>query len=52
MCASLWALGAQVKASQQLMPLAGAVEHVRAALPLPAAHVAAASQYTVQVISV
>lgn len=40
----------QVRAYKQLLPLAGAVEHVRSGAPLPAAHVAAASPYTVQYI--
>ncbi len=40
----------QIVACQQLLPLAGATEHVRAGAPLPAAHVAAAAQYTVQYV--
>jgi len=40
----------QVGLCQQLLPLVGAAEHVRSQAPLPAAHVAAAAQYTVQYI--
>ena len=36
---------------QQLMPLLGATEHIRQRAPLPAAHVAAATQYTVELLS-
>jgi len=40
----------QVEACQQLLPLQGAIEHVRAGAPLPHAHVAASTMYTVEYV--
>ena len=44
------ALRVQVGACQQLLPLQGAADHIRCQAPLPAAHVAAATQYTVELL--
>lgn len=41
----------QVEACQQLLPLQGAIEHVRAGAPLPHAHVAASTMYTVEYVA-
>lgn len=43
-------LGSAVGAAHKLMLLRGAAEHVSAHAPLPAAHVAVATQYTVQLL--
>eukprot|EP00798_Chlamydomonas_sp_ICE-L_P011494 gene11494-34211_t len=43
-------LGVQVPACEKLVALKGATDHVRSQAPLPAAHIAAATQYTVEVI--
>ena len=40
----------QLNGSQQLLPLLGTVEHIEQQAPLPAAHVAAATQYTVELL--
>lgn len=44
------ALKTKVEACQQLLPLQGAIEHVRAGAPLPHAHVAASTMYTVEYV--
>ena len=44
------ALGGAVGAGQKMMILRGAAEHVQAQAPLPAAHMAVATQYTVELL--
>ncbi|KAG1654607.1 hypothetical protein FOA52_009533 [Chlamydomonas sp. UWO 241] len=44
------ALRDQMGACQQLLPLLGTAEHIRHAAPLPHPHVAAATQYTVELL--
>ena len=46
----LKSLQLQVSASQRLLPLLGCAEHIRQQAKLPAAHVAAATQYTVELL--
>ena len=46
----LGCLQLQVMACQKLVPLLGCAEHIRQQAPLPAAHVAAATQYTVELL--
>ena len=40
----------QISACQHLLPLLGCAEHIQQRAPLPAAHVAAATQYTVELL--
>ncbi|KAF5843728.1 hypothetical protein DUNSADRAFT_8243 [Dunaliella salina] len=46
----MFPLFSQVESCQQLLPLQGAIEHVRAGAPLPHAHVAASTMYTVEYV--
>lgn len=43
-------LGAAVEGARRLALLKGALEHVAARAPLPAAHMAVATQYTAEVL--
>lgn len=47
---AMGALKAQTSACAGLVGLAGATEHVRNGAPLPAAHIATATAYTVQLV--
>ena len=44
------ALATQVEACQKLLPLQGAAEHMRSGATLPAAHMASAMQYTIELV--
>ncbi|GIL43382.1 hypothetical protein Vafri_1155 [Volvox africanus] len=44
------ALNSAVEGNKKIMMLRGAIEHVNAAAPLPAAHIAVATQYTAEVL--
>ncbi len=44
------ALATQVEACQKLLPLQGAAEHMRSGAALPAAHMASAMQYTIELV--
>jgi len=46
----LESLTQQITACQHLLPLLGCAEHIQQRAPLPAAHVAAATQYTVELL--